>query len=60
LVAVPALLEAVRLYVYVVVVVGDTVTVLVAKPRTLPTPLSIPNAFGVPPDRLQDRVTVEL
>ena len=60
LVAVPPLLEAVRLYVYVVVVVGDTVTVLETELRTLPTPLSMFKAFGVPPDKLQDRVTVEV
>lgn len=52
LVALPAALEAVR--VYVVVALG--VTDLLVKPRTLPTPLSMLKVVGASPDKLQDSV----
>ena len=48
---VPALLEAVS--VYVVVAVGDTAMVV---PATVPTPLLIVKAVGAPPDKVQDNV----
>jgi hypothetical protein len=51
-VTLPALLEAVR--VYVIVVLG--VTAFEVKPRTFPTVLSMLKVVGAPPDRVQAKV----